>query len=395
MSIKKSVVRPQKLSVTKRHGLKEFEDLQTSTMTVMIYTNVLFEMPEIFRNVELTEVEVPLTKKQKNVDKKKIVAPYGAIISVQSKTKIRGVDLRKKKKHWCTVCQPYKVVDDKEIKVITVTEHLVPDEDTDAFSIMYYCSRCQKSYRPEEMKKINHFLNQLTAVLSVGKQPLLNIMMFKDNLKIAGCKNIDDAVEAILVFWQDYIVDIPGAWSLKPGAKEPRFVFEVVMRNVDFKLGFPIERPALNYLMNEDNYRDKIFMSQYESTGHTNVNIKMFSKKPGNFQYDCLVIPKKKEPYFIKLDNVPYKSPKKKEKERTEEKYITFIVFSSSEIILSGRYDLNMKEMYEFFVQTVFSHREVIEEKLEHLDQLQVRKIKAGKQKSMNHKLNLIAANEF
>lgn len=349
-------------------------------MTVMIYTNLIFDMPAIFSQINITEVEVPFTKKQKNVDKKKITAPYGSVISVQSKTKIRGVDLRKKKKHWCTVCQPYRVVDDKEVKLITVTEQLV-QEDSDTYAIMYHCSRCQKSYRPEEMKKINHFLNQLTAVLSIGKQPLLNIMMFKDNLKIAGCKNIDDAVEAVMVLWQDYIVGMSDAWRLKKGAKDPRFVFEVVMRNVDFKLGFPIERPALNYLMNGETFRDKIFMSQYESTGHTNVNIKMFSRKPKDFRYDCLVIPldKARKPHFIKLTDIPYKSAKKKEKETTVEKYITFIVFSSSEIILSGRYDRNMKEMYEFFVQTVFKNRTSIEEKLSNLNETELRKIRNQK----------------
>lgn len=367
-------------AMIKRHGLKEFEDLQTSTMTVMIYTNLIFDMPKIFDHVELTEVDVPLTKKQKNVDKKKIFAPYGSIISVQSKTKIRGIDLRKKKKHWCTICQPYKIIDDKEVKIITVTEQLVPcssKKNEDTYAIMYFCSRCHKQYRPEEMKKINHFLNQLTAVLSIGKQPLLNIMMFKDNLKIAGCKTVDDAVEAVMVFWQDYILHIPDSWQLKKGATDPRFVFEVVMRNVDFKLGFPIERPALNYLMNGERYQDKIFMSQYESTGHTNVNIKMFSKKPVDFKYDCLVMPLDHcQPHFIKMDTIPYKSLKKREKEATKQKYITFIVFSSSEIILSGRYDLNMKEMYEFFVKTVFEHRKSIEEKLDNLDEREVRKIK-------------------
>lgn len=368
-------------TVSKRYGLKEFEDLQTSTMTVMVYTNVVFDTPVIFEAIGITDVEVPLTKKQKNVDKKKITAPYGAVISVQSKTRIRGIDLRKKKKHWCTVCQPFKVVDDKESKVLTVTEQLVQAEGTDIFDIMYFCSRCQKSYRPEEMKKINHFLNQLTAVISIGKQPLLNIMMFKDNLKIAGCKNVDDAVEVIMVLWQDYIVGMPGAWRLKNGATSPRFVFEVVMRNVDFKLGFPIERPALNYLMNGETYRDKIFMSQYESTGHTNVNIKMFSRKPENFQYDCLVMPldAKERPHFIKLNEIPYKSPKKKDEDARKAKYITFIVFSSSEIILSGRYDLNMKEMYEFFVQTVFKNRKIIEEKLEHLNKTEISRIRAEK----------------
>ena len=42
----------------------------------------------------------------------------------------------------------------------------------------------------------------------------------------------------------------------------------------------------------------------------------------------------------------------------------TFIIFSSSEIILSGRYYNSMKEQYEFVIETVNKHRHVIEEKL-------------------------------
>ena len=351
-----------------KYGLKPFEELTTSTSTIMVYTNIVFDIPVIFKSLPWKKVDVPLTKKQKNVDKKKLVAPYGAIISVQAKTQIRGLDLRRKKKKWCSVCRPVKMVDDEEVKVFTVTEFLedaapAVGAPTDIKNIMYYCSKCQRSYRPEELKKINHFLNQLTVVLSVGTQPLLNIMMFKDNLKFAGCKNVDDAVEAIMVLWQDHIVGNPKAWKLKDGETTPKFVFEVVMRNVDFKLGFPIERPALNMLMNREEFSDKIFMSQYESTGHTNVNIKMHSVKPEHFKYDCLVMPTNgTEPYFTKVKLVKYKTPKKKDK---YPKYVTFIVFSSSEIICSGRYDENMKEMYEFFVRTVFDYRQDIEEKLE------------------------------
>lgn len=408
------------------HGLRPFDKLQTSTSTIMVYTNTFFDTRKIFESIKLTEIEVPLTKKQKNVDKKKLAAPYGAIISVQSMTHIRGVDLRKKKKRWCTVCQPIKVTPEgEEIQIITVTEQLKPVEGTDMFAIMYYCSKCCKAYEPAELYKINHFLNQITIVISTGKQPLLNVMMFKDNLKFAGCKGMDDAIEAIMILWQDYIFSpkevsywFPGGakaleytphppgtdkrpsakasttmpstapstaltkastmlWKLKKGAKSPRFVFETVMRNVDFKIGWPLERPALNLLMNDEKYSKYIFMSQYESTGHTNVNIKMYSRKPKDFKYECLVLPLVGgQPGFIQLSDIPYKSEKKKKKDISKDQYITFIAFSSSEIILSGRYDQNMEEMYNFFVRTVFKHRKDIEERLEDANEGEIAKIK-------------------
>lgn len=364
-----------------KYGLKEFKDLSTSTSTIMIYTNVFYDTAKLFETLELTKINTPLTKKQKNVDKDKLEAPYGAIISVQSKTKIRGVNLKKKKKHWCTICQPIETRNDKVYKVLTITEHFeeVLDKKGRCLNIIYYCSKCQKHYKPEEQKKISHFLNQITIVMSLGKKdrPLLNIMLFKSSFKIAGCKNREDAIEAIMVLWQDYIVNKPKTWKLATGVTNPRFVFETVMRNVGFKLGFAIERPALNTLMNEEKYQDHVFMSQYEPSAHTNVNIKMFSEKPKNFRYDCLVIPldTKRKPFFIYLTNIPYKVEKKKQK--IQGKYTTFIVFSSSETILSGRYDQNMEEMYNFFVTAAFKNKKAIEENLQAPNQDAIEKIKS------------------
>jgi hypothetical protein len=369
----------------KEYGLREFEDLSTSTSTVMVYTNISFDVTRLFSSLKITPIDVPLTKKQ-NVDKDKIDAPYGAIVSIQSKTKIRGVNLRKKKKHWCTVCQPMKIVNDKEVKILTITEHLERVYDakgapTDCQDIIYYCSKCQRDYRPEEQKKINHFLNQLTIILSLGKkdQALLNIMMFKNSFKMAGCKNKEDAMEASFILWQDNILMSPKAWSLRKGANNPRFIFETVMRNVGFKLGFAIERPSLNELMNSEEYSEKVFMSQYESSAHTNVNIKMFSERPKGFKYECLVVPldTSRKPFFTYLDEIPvtYKVPKKPKK--VQGKYTTFIVFSSSEIILSGRYDENMEEMYNFFIDTVLSNRDMVEEKLNLPDRKEIERIRS------------------
>lgn len=353
-------------------GMRPFEELRTSTSTVMMYTNVIFNPEVIFKNIKLTEVDVPLTKKQKKIDKKNLEAPYGAILSVQSKTEIRGLNLRKKKKKWCTICSLIVMKGNKKQKVYTVTERIERNAGTDVLSILYDCSYCQTTYHPHQFGKISHFLNQLTIITSIGTKPFLNIMMFRDNIKFAGCKDPDDAVEAMIMLWQDYITKIPGAWSLKKGATKPKFIIDVVMRNVDFKLGFPIQRKNLNMLMNEECFSEHIFMSQYESTAHTNVNIKMYSVKPIDFKYDCLVIPLDDEPYFITVSDLIYKKDKKKD---LKQKYITFIVFSSSEIILSGKYNQNMKDMYEFFINIVFTHRKEIEEFTMAPDAQEIKKI--------------------
>lgn len=347
-------------------GLPPFEKLTTSTKTVMVYANIEFNLQQLFHAIALTDVEVPRTKKQKNVDKKKIAAPYGAIIGLQSRTMIRGVDIRKKNKQWCTVCRPVTQVSFENVKpkkILTLTEFLVDVEGTDIRRIKYHCSKCQRDYEQHELKKIGHFLNQLTIVLSLGNQPIINIMMFKDNLKIAGCKNDDDAKEAVMILWENYISKVPESFKHKELSipKDVRFTFETVMRNVDFKLGFMINRAALNDLMNEERYADRVKLSQYEATSNTNVNVKMHSIKPKNFLYDCLVFPQKGKPRLIDVESIDHKKVKKPKRGGES---ITFIVFSSSEIILSGRYDENMKDMYEFFVNTVFTRKKDVAEQL-------------------------------
>ncbi len=342
-----------------------FRDLKTSTRTIMVYTNIIFNHQSSFENIAITKIDVPLTKKKKNVDKKLLRAEYGSVISIQLGNKLRGINLRKRHSWWCCICQPMKETHDRvgvqsKKKINTVVEKLFFEDDTDIQTFKYYCESCKKYYNRKELDGIiPHFLNQMTVVISIG-DIILNVMLFKNSFKIAGCKKNDDAIEATMILWEDNIRPLND--FVVPKGEEPKFLFNLVMRNVDFRLGFAIDRQKLNSLMNSSRYSDIISMSQCETTSHTNVNIKMFTKKPEGFDYDCLVIPidTKKKAYFIKMKKNTYKSKKKKKK-----KYITFIVFSSSEVILSGRYEKNMEEMYKFFVAEVFKNKSAIEEKIE------------------------------
>ena len=186
-------------------------------------------------------------------------------------------------------------------------------------------------------------------------------MLFKNNFKIAGCKEDSDAHEATMILWEEYIRPVKDAWNIYYARDiYPKFVFCLVMRNVDFRLGFFIDRKELNRLMNERKYEEIVFMSQHESTAHTNVNIKMYAKKPDGYLHQCLAwATPEGPPHWEEMKHNPYK-PKKKKKP----KHTTAIVFSSSEIILSGRYEENMKDAYEFFVRTAVENRDRIEEKL-------------------------------
>lgn len=345
---------------TSKTKMTKFEDLKTSTRTIMVYTNITFNSTEFFSQLDYTAIEAPLTRKKKNIDKKKLVAPYGSIIGLYWGPYVRGLDIRKIKKQICPFCNITRMVNDEtEVKVATLEPFLdssITDSNlpSDTLEVKYKGTCCGRVYNWKHLAKLTSFLNQITVVFSLGHINL-NLMFFKDKIKIAGCKNNDDATEAIMLLWEYHLMNKKDVWTSKNN-KKVEFLFDLVMRNVDFKLNFPIDRTSLNNLMNSEEYSEYVYLSQAE--GHTNVNIKMYAGTGTDNLYECLVYPKKGKPYREDREDNPYKTKKGKKP------YTTFIVFSSSEVILSGRYENNMKKMYEFFVTEVTKHRDEIEEKI-------------------------------
>jgi len=362
------------------HKVTPFEDLLTSTATVMVYSNLNLRLLKIFGHIAITQIVPPLTKKKNLIDKKKLEAPYGAIISLQHDIFIRGIRMSKKKKYWCPTCQLVNTDrDGQESQIHTVEEELRPIKKSEAKEknlpldtkkIHFVCSECDREFQIKQLRKIVPFLNQVTIVLSIGNV-IVNIMMFRDNFKLAGNKSYEDAIETVMILWENYISGIEEGWNFRPiknpetgiteTGKDVHFLFELVMRNVDFRLGFPIDKKKLNRLMNREEYKDRVHLSQCETTSATHVNIKMHTEKPEDFEYDVLVYEKGKnnDGYFIQMKDNRYAKKKK-----VGNKHITFIVFSSAEIILTGRYFKNMKEQYEFFVKTATANRNEIEEKI-------------------------------
>lgn len=318
-------------SAPPKSGFKapKFDALQTSTETVMVYTNMVFDLEAIYKSFEVYELEeVPLTKKRAHIDKKKIVAPRGSIVSLSYNGKVKGLDMRRDR------------------------------------------PRCTNS-------TIKYFLNEVMLELAVrpeesGRSCLLNIMIFRDNFKIAGCNSFENVRDVIHFMWTHHLMKHPETWKLKPRGGDSRieevhFLTDVVMRNVGFNLGFFIDREKLNFMMNNPRYADKVYMSQYEPTAQTNVNIQLFpdTSKPPEYKVikynvgDTGIDPTSTSSMEVWRVN-PYRSTTKKRKPP----HVTLIVFSSSEIILSGNSEVSMRSAYNFFIDFIKANKEELEEKV-------------------------------
>lgn len=337
----------------------DFDDLVPSTKTITIYCNLTFNRRKIFEEIHIEEenIQYDLTKKKKNIDKKKVKVPYGSIVRIANGIYLRGMKFNSKK-YFCPTCQIVKVKGNIVKKVNTIEEEI--DQDyrgkNGIKKINYKCSNCKQYYEPSDLKKIVYFLNQTPIVISLEDR-LIHIMMFDNTLGLSGCKRMEDAIEAVMILWEDYLLKIPNSYTLKNDGvyHKPIFIFTTVMSNISYRLGFYIDREKLNSLMNRHEYSDDIITSQFKPTGHTGVNIKMHTHLSENVRYKTLVYNDDHFEMVYVKENVYDKNPNKK-------RCNTFIVFSSSEIILSAKFYESAKRSYHIFNKIIEENKDYIKE---------------------------------
>ncbi|HSA76109.1 MAG TPA: hypothetical protein VLE02_01070 [Nitrosarchaeum sp.] len=330
-----------------------FEDLQISTCTIVVYSNVELNLKSVFKSFPVKLLrDVPLTKKKKNVDKAKIKAQDGDIISCRWGDYLRGIQL-KIERFWCVVCCPVTVKKyGKKVYPKTVHKTYEPYK-RDIKKAIYTCKLCHNVIPTKNLGKIPDFLNQITLVMYL-KGRFLNIMIFKNKFKMVGFKDEMDSVYVINTLFKTTLTK-KSLWSSIDG-EHPLYIFFTAMKNFDFKLGFPIDVISLNNVMNKEEYDHMIFMCQRESARGSSVNIKFYTEQPDDYRYTALTY-KNDQPIISFLrENILKKTPTKK-------KYITFIVFSSSEVILSGRYK-DMRDAYNFFLECIQNNKSEILERI-------------------------------
>lgn len=336
--------------------------LQTSTKTLIVYSNCTFDRNALFERLPVAEGVTPVFRgKGREVDKLRLAqeAPWGSIVSLQHEHKVRGIDFRKRKGGG------------------------------------------------ELRKKTEHFRNQVSIVLCLGtrkyykagvadalhKPRLPHIMIFKDLFKIVGCRTSWEVVTIVRLLWERYLIPFsaprgssspspplwrvpprpPSASSLDEGEKgttetipssSPLFLIEVGMHNMGFDVGFLIDRSRLNLVMNEPQYADRIAYSKFESTKDTNVNVKFHIPVVERHPYHVLTYTGEISPpahpgtlvHSTQADN-SYRRRKKKRGPPT----VSMLVFRSGQVIISGKSPQEIHSVYHYFKEIAGQRRDDIE----------------------------------
>jgi hypothetical protein len=112
----------------------------------------------------------------------------------------------------------------------------------------------------------------------------------------------------------------------------PAAIINVVMKNINFKIGFNINRERLDQHIRETTDYYSLFLSDL----HTCVSIKMEAKKPSEEKLDLVLLKKADDFEKTQIDFSVYSLHYDQNKKNEKKKYHTFLVFYSGSVILSS-----------------------------------------------------------
>ena len=297
-----------------------FDDIKVSTKTYTAVTNIEIDIQKLFDVIPVTDYVVQ-PKKRGRKKKGSLVnvnqeIPYGSIVTAKFEKYMKGVELKPKS--------------------------------------------------PKQSVGKNWFRNSITIVMILDKP--INFKVCKNGtLQMTGCKNWEHAEMCAKQLWE-IVKDDKTIYKFTRGTEG---VFQAMiipsMRNIDFDLGFNVDREKLSKYMNDQN---DLHCMMETSFGYTGVNIKIpLNQSRKDMRIDKLTfnpeIQEWKSEWTTYASYLELLDEKTRTSKMKDQKYNTFLVFHSGKVIFSGLTSLYMEPVYYLFVKMMEDAFEEIEERLE------------------------------
>jgi len=295
----------------------QFENISVSTKTFIVMTNLNIDIQKLFDFLPITEYVLVQKKRGR---KKKVSTidpnrniPNGSIITIDLANKVRGILLKKKKK--------------------------------------------------KEGKSTDYFRNSVTVVMIIDGKRINFKISRNGKFQMTGCKQDEHAENCIKYIWE-YIKDEKDIYKLD--GENFKAMFIPAMRNIDFNLGFTLDREKIDEYFNTNTDYHSLLET---SIGYTGVNIKIPIKKPiTELKIKSLTYKNKNwtTPKYVSYDTyLNTLKPKEREKKIQKERYNTFLVFHSGKVIMSSLCEDFARDTYYEFIDIIKKNYKKFQEKLD------------------------------
>jgi TATA-box binding protein (TBP) (component of TFIID and TFIIIB) len=294
-----------------------FDDIKVSTKTIIAKTNMTIDLKKLFDYLPITDYKVNPKKRgrKKKIEQiqEKIIIESGSIITLKYENDVRGVEIKKKK------------IDKK--------------------------------------KKSKWFRNSFTVVMIIDNKPINFKICQNGMLQITGCKFDSQAEDCVKFIWY-YIKEQLDIYKFTYGDFLD-IMFIPVMRNIDFSLGFNVDREKLaKYISTQTQYHC-LLETSFGYTGCNGkvplkIDIRKMKIKKLSFLDDNWV--EKDSTYDEYLSKLTEKEINKKLK---KERFVTFLIFHSGKVIQSSINSEFGRDSYYYFLEIIKSAFDEIEERLD------------------------------
>ena len=251
----------------------------------------------------------------------------------------------------------------------------------DRVRLLYYQNQTRGDDSLLKKKNKKCFRNAVNVILQVDTHKTVNFKLTKNGkFQLTGCKNEDHAIQSVAFFIQQLFEHCRPYLTLSETTREVVVYFQTVMTNIDFSLGFCVDRQKLDHMLNQ---RTPFHSLLETSFGYTGVNIKF----PLDMPWWKLPVP------VLRMNHDDMNHHNKDtatggsssstsstgwrlqhevlesiatltSEQRNKKKYNTFLVFHSGNVIMSGMTKPTMHAHYDRFQAMMKEWRGDIEEKL-------------------------------
>ena len=216
-----------------------------------------------------------------------------------------------------------------------------------------------KKKKTEGSKK--WFRNSLTVIIVLEKR--INFKVYKNGtFQMTGCLNKKHAEACVLSVWSHIKDSEEGTIFTTTRGTGLEFIIIPAMRNIDFDLGFCVDREKLARFMSTQTDFHCLLETSF---GYTGVNIKI------PLEYNIQEMEVQKIHGTGESETVSYQEylsllpTKDKTSKLKKQRFNTFLVFHSGKTILSGLKKSTMRQTYYEFQEIIKREQDNIKEHLE------------------------------
>lgn len=289
-----------------------FNDIPISTRTIIVSTNTTINIENLYNTLPITEYTV--IRKKRGRKRKDVIEEInnsvksGSIVSIKYQDKLRGVELKPKK------------------------------------------------------KKSKFFRNAVTIIMSIDNKFINLKVSTNGKFQVTGCKYFEHCEKAIINIFNIITKDI--SHYLLNYKDTIKILFNNVMTNKDFSVGFQVDREKLDNIINKDTEYNSLLETSF---GYTGINLKMVLKPDIKRDFKCISIDintQEMKKYTINYGDYLSKLNDKEIVKENKKRHITFLIFQSGNVIMSGMNEVFMEEYYNIFYNIIEKNLDKIKEKI-------------------------------